>query len=126
MAKRLQAFECEVCGHVIMVFSDGDGTLTCCDQPMTLLTENTSDAAKEKHVPVIEKTADGFRVKVGGVPHPMDEKHYIQWIELLTRDTLRCKFLNPGEAPEAAFVVEAEEGAAMARDYCNLHGYWKG
>ena len=125
MAKRLQAFECEVCGHVIIVFNDGSGTLTCCDQPMTPLTENTSDAAKEKHVPVIERTADGYKVKVGAVPHPMDAKHYIQWIELLAQDTLHCRFLKPGDAPEAAFAVK-DAGAVSARDYCNLHGYWKG
>jgi len=125
MAKRLQAFECEVCGHVIIVFNNGSGTLTCCDQPMTPLTENTSDAAKEKHVPVIEKTADGYKVKVGAVPHPMDEKHYIQWIKLLAQDTLHCRFLKPGDAPEAVFTVK-DTGAVSARDYCNLHGYWKG
>jgi superoxide reductase len=125
MAKRLQLFECEVCGHIVMVFGDGDGALTCCDQPMTLMTENTSDGAKEKHVPVIEKTANGYKVKVGGVPHPMEEKHFIQWVELLTPDTLQCKFLKPGDAPEAEFSTDATD-AVSAREYCNLHGYWKG
>ncbi len=125
MAKRLQCFECEVCGHIVMVFNDGDGTLTCCDQPMTPLVENTKDAAKEKHVPVVEKTAGGYTVKVGAVPHPMEEKHYIQWIDLVAGDALYCKFLEPGNPPEAAFCVEGE-GAVSARGYCNLHGYWKG
>jgi len=126
VAKRLQAFECEVCGHIVMVFSDGSGTLTCCDQAMTPLTENTSDGAKEKHVPVIEKTAEGYKVKVGSIPHPMEEKHYIQWIELLAGDTLRCRFLKPGDAPEAIFTTAPDEDAVSAREFCNLHGYWKG
>ena len=127
MAKRLQAFQCEVCGHTVIVFNDGSGTLTCCDQPMTPLVENTSDGAKEKHVPVIEKTSDGYAVKVGSVPHPMEAKHYIQWIELLTPNALYCRFLKPRDAPEAAFAVKgAAEGPVSAREYCNLHGYWKG
>jgi len=91
---------------------------------MTRLEEGSKDAAKEKHVPVIEKTAAGYKVKVGSVPHPMEEKHYIMWIELLTEDALHCKFLKPGEAPEATFNVNAEN--VSAREYCNLHGYWKG
>jgi len=124
MAKRLQLFRCEVCGHIIMVFGEGGGTLTCCKQPMTLVTENTTDAATEKHVPVIEKTASGYKVKVGDVPHPMEEAHFIQWVELIAGDTLCCQFLHPGDAPEATFDVQAD--AVSAREYCNLHGYWKG
>ncbi len=125
MAKRLQAFECEVCGHVIIVFNDGSGTLTCCDQPMTPLTENTSDAAKEKHVPVIEKPRAAGKCKVGAERHPMDERLYFKRIELLGLDTVQCRFLGPGDAPEALFAVK-DTGVVSARDYCNLHGYWKG
>jgi len=127
MAKRFQLFECEVCGHIVMVFRDGSGTLTCCDQPMTPRPENASDGTAEKHVPVIEKTAVGYTAQVGGVPDPMDEKHYIEWIELLTPDTLQCRFLKPGDAPKAEFAMPKTAGGAVAaRDYCNLHGYWKG
>jgi superoxide reductase len=109
---------------MVMVFRDGAGTLTCCNQAMTLQTENTKEASKEKHVPVLERSASGYKVKVGAVPHPMEEKHYIEWIELVAGDTLHCAFLKPGDAPEAEFQTPAE--AAFARDYCNLHGYWKG
>jgi len=124
MAKRLQVFECEVCGHIVMVYGDGGGTLVCCNQPMTAVVENTKDAAKEKHVPVIDLTAEGCKVKVGAVAHPMEERHYIEWIELLSGDKVSTRFLKPGEAPEALFENVAEP--AVARAYCNLHGYWKG
>jgi len=91
---------------------------------MKLFVENTVDAAKEKHVPIVEKTADGFKVKVGEVAHPMEEKHYIEWIEVIADGKAYCQFLNPGEAPEATFKIDAEQ--ATAREYCNLHGLWKG
>jgi superoxide reductase len=123
VSKRLQVFRCEVCGNIVEVLRVGAGELVCCGQPMTLLAENTVDASKEKHVPVIEKTADGVKVKIGSVPHPMEEKHYIQWIELIVDDKTYIAFLRPGQAPEATFCVK---GTAMtAREYCNLHGLWK-
>lgn len=124
MAQRLQLYRCNVCGHMVMVFHQGTGTLTCCKQPMELVVENTTDAAKEKHVPVIEKTSTGYKVKVGSVPHPMEDKHYIQWVELLAEDTMYCRFLKAGAAPEAVFDTRADN--VSAREYCNLHGYWKG
>ena len=123
VSKRLQVFRCEVCGNIVEVMRVGGGELVCCGQPMTLLAENTVDASKEKHVPVIEKTADGVKVKIGSVPHPMEEKHYIQWIELIVDDKTYIAFLKPGQAAEATFCVK---GTAMtAREYCNLHGLWK-
>jgi len=124
MAKRLQVFRCEICGHIVMVFQGGGGTLVCCNQPMTFLEENTTDAAQEKHVPVVEKTDSGYKVKVGAVPHPMEEKHYIAWVELLAEDTLCCHFLKPGDAPEVTFGCKADP--VSAREYCTVHGYWKG
>ncbi len=124
MAERLQLYKCEVCGHIVMVFSNGTGTLTCCNQPMTPCRENTTDAAQEKHVPVVEKTEAGFKVKVGSVAHPMEEDHYIQWVELVAGENLCCRFLNPGDAPEVTFTTDAEQ--VSARAYCNLHGYWRG
>ncbi len=124
MAERLQVFKCQLCGHIIEVMHGGGGTLVCCNQPMTLLAENTTDAATEKHVPVVEKVEGGFKVSVGSVAHPMEEKHYIEWIELIAGDQVYRRYLNPGEAPEAFFAVEAD--TASAREYCNLHGLWKG
>ncbi len=97
--------------------------MICCGEPMKLVTENTVDAAKEKHVPVIEKSANGYKVTVGSVSHPMEEKHYIEWIELLADGIAYRQFLNPGDAPEALFCVEAS--SVSAREYCNLHGLWK-
>lgn len=123
MAERFQIYKCELCGNIVEVLYGSDGTLVCCGQDMTLLTENTVDAAKEKHVPVIEKTADGVKVKVGDVPHPMEEKHFIQWVELIADGKSCIQFLNPGDTPEAEFKTDAAQ--VTAREYCNLHGLWK-
>ncbi len=120
---KLSIYKCPLCGNIVEVLTAGGGELVCCGQPMQLLTENTVDASKEKHVPVIEKTADGFKVKVGAVPHPMEEKHYIVWIELIADGKSYREFLKPGQAPEAAFCVKA--ASVSAREYCNLHGLWK-
>lgn len=124
MAERLEVYKCELCGTMVEVLHGGGGELVCCGEAMTLLVENTVDAAKEKHVPVVEKTADGVKVKVGDVAHPMEEKHYIEWIEIIVDGKAQRQFLNPGETPEATFQVEA--GNVVAREYCNLHGLWKG
>ncbi len=123
MAERHQVYKCELCGNIVDVLHGGGGELVCCGQPMTLFVENTVDAAKEKHVPVIEKTANGFKVKVGSVPHPMEQKHYIEWVELIVGDQVYRQFLNPGQPPEAEFCVKADQ--VVAREYCNLHGLWK-
>lgn len=121
--ERDQIYKCGVCGNIVQVLFSGGGELVCCGEPMKLQTENTVDASKEKHVPVIEKTADGYKVKIGAVPHPMEEKHYIMWIELVADGTSYRKYLKPGDAPEAAFCVKASK--ISAREYCNLHGLWK-
>lgn len=123
MAEQLEIYKCEVCGNIVEVLHAGGGELVCCGQPMKLMTENTVDAAKEKHVPVIEKTADGYLVKVGAVPHPMEAKHWIEWIELVADGKAYRQFLNPGDTPEATFCVKAEK--VYAREYCNIHGLWK-
>ena len=123
MAERLEVYKCEVCGNIVEVLHGGAGQLVCCGQPMVKLTENTVDAAKEKHVPVIEKIEGGYKVKVGSVAHPMEEKHYIEWIELIADGKAYRQFLNPGQIPEAVFKVEA--AGVTAREYCNLHGLWK-
>lgn len=123
MTARLQIYKCEVCGNMIEVLHAGPGTLVCCDQEMKLFEENTVDAAKEKHVPVIEKTADGVKVKVGEVSHPMEDKHYIEWIQIIDGDCIQRCFLKPGQTPEAIFGTKAAK--VTAREYCNLHGLWK-
>jgi superoxide reductase len=124
MAKKMEVYKCELCGNIVEVLHGGDGELVCCGQAMTLLKENTVDAAKEKHVPVIEKTEAGYKVKVGSVPHPMEEKHYIEWVELIADGVSYRAFLKPGQAPEATFCIQAK--TVSAREYCNIHGHWKG
>ncbi len=124
MAKKLQIYKCAVCGNIVEVLHGGAGDLVCCGQPMGLLEEKTADATTEKHVPVIEKVDGGYKVKVGSVPHPMEEKHYIEWIELLADGRAYRQFLEPGMPPEAIFNVEAD--SVSAREYCNVHGLWKG
>lgn len=123
MAKRLEVFKCELCGHIIEILHGGAGSLVCCGQPMAQFEENTVDAATEKHVPVLEKIDGGYKVNVGSVAHPMEEKHYIEWVELISGDTVQRQFLNPGEAPEATFNTDATD--VSAREYCNLHGLWR-
>lgn len=124
MAEKMAIYKCELCGNIVEVLHAGDGELVCCGQPMKKLVENTTDAAKEKHVPVIEKVSGGWKVSVGSVAHPMEEKHYIEWIELVVDDgTAYRKFLKPGDKPEAVFMVSA--ASVTAREYCNLHGLWK-
>ncbi len=123
MAKKLEVYKCKACGNIVEVVHGGDGALVCCGEPMTLMTENTVDAAKEKHVPVIEKIQGGYKVKVGAVAHPMEEKHYIEWIELIADGKAYRQFLNPGDVPEATFTIAAAK--VSAREYCNLHGLWK-
>jgi superoxide reductase len=123
MTKRQQVYKCEKCGNIVEVLHAGAGTLVCCDQPMVLLEENTTDAAQEKHVPVIEKVDGGYKVLVGSVAHPMEEKHFIEWVELIADDEVYRRFLSPGDAPEATFRVAAEK--VSAREYCNLHGLWR-
>jgi len=124
MAERLEVYKCEACGNIVEVLFGGAGELVCCGEPMKQMIENTVDAAKEKHVPVIEMIDGGFKVKVGSVAHPMEEKHYIEWIELLADGTAYRQFLEPGMPPEAVFNIQAE--SVSAREYCNLHGLWKG
>jgi superoxide reductase len=123
MAKRLEIYKCELCGNIVEVLHEGKGELVCCHQPMKLVAENTVDASKEKHVPVIEVLDHGIKVKVGSVAHPMEEKHYIEWIELVADGKAYRQFLKPGDAPEAVFCIDAKE--ITAREYCNLHGLWK-
>lgn len=123
MAERLEVYKCEVCGNIVEVLHEGAGELVCCGEPMKLLVEGAVDAAREKHVPVIEKTAGGIKVKVGSAPHPMEEKHFIEWIEVIADGKAYHQFLKPGEAPEATFNIAAQQ--LTVREHCNIHGLWK-
>jgi len=122
MTERLQIYKCEICGNIVEVLHVGAGTLVCCGQPMKLVTENTTDASQEKHVPVVEKSGSTVTVKVGSIPHPMEEKHFIEWVQVITEKAAYRKFLKPGDAPEATF--EVKEDIVKVREYCNLHSLW--
>ena len=126
MTKRLEIYKCELCGNMVEMVHEGEGELVCCGQPMKLMEENTTNAAREKHVPVVEEVEDGTIVKVGRVPHPMVEEHYIEWVQLISPDGKHTPwhFLKPGEAPETKFKMKFGEGVT-AREYCNIHGLWK-
>jgi len=118
-----EIYKCEVCGNIVEVVHASGGILVCCSQPMTLVKENTVDASKEKHIPVVEKVEDGILVKVGSVEHPMQAEHYIEWIEVHTANKVYRKYLKPGEKPQAMFKVEEE--VMFVREYCNVHGLWR-
>ena len=122
MSQHLEVYKCPTCGNIVEVLHAGPGELVCCGKPMQLLKEGVTDAAKEKHVPVIEKIPGGYKVSVGSVAHPMDEKHYIEWIELVADGVSYTRFLKPGEAPVAEFQIDATN--VKAREFCNLHGHW--
>jgi superoxide reductase len=122
MTKLFEVYKCEVCGNITKVVHASGGTMVCCDKPMTLQQEKTSDQGKEKHVPVVEKSAKGILVKLGSVPHPMEEKHYIEWIEVRAGNNVYVKGLLPGEKPEAEFCVA--DTNVKVRAYCNVHGLW--
>ena len=123
MAERFEIYKCEACGNIVAVLDGGAGELACCGEEMVKQTENTVDAAKEKHVPVVTAGNGVVTVKVGDVAHPMEAKHYIEWIEIIADGKSHRQFLNPGDTPAATFNVSA--GQVTARAYCNLHGLWK-
>lgn len=123
MAKKNEIYKCEKSGLMVEVLQDAEGTPMCCGEPMKLLRENTTDGAKEKHVPVVEKIEGGYRVTVGSVEHSMTDAHYIQWIELVTPTGVLRHNLTPQDKPVAEFKTDATE--VEAREYCNLHGLWK-
>lgn len=123
MAKKMEIYQCELCGNLVEVLHAGGGELVCCGQPMKLLVENSVDAAKEKHVPVIVKGDGGYTVKVGSVDHPMTDAHFIEFIELVAGGSVYRKDLKPGDAPNAFFATTATE--VTARAFCNLHGLWR-
>ncbi len=123
MTQVLEMYACTKCSNIVEITRAGVPALACCGEEMKHLKEGVTDAAQEKHVPVIEKTAQGYKVTVGSVAHPMEEKHFIEWIELIADGVSYTKFLKPGEAPEAEFCITAD--TVTAREHCNLHGLWK-
>ncbi len=123
--KIMQVYHCDLCGNIVEVLHPGEAALVCCGRPMDLYAENTVDASKEKHVPVIEKVEGGIKVKVGSVPHPMEEKHYIEWIEVIADGKVCRKMLSPGDKPEAVFACCCETEKVTVRELCNIHGLWK-
>ncbi|TYB30720.1 MAG: desulfoferrodoxin [Candidatus Mcinerneyibacterium aminivorans] len=125
MARKYEVYKCEICGNIVEILHGGKGQLVCCGEPMKLMKEQTDDSSTEKHVPFIEKKDGKTIVKVGeNTSHPMEEKHYIEWIELQVDGKVYKKHLQPGEEPKAVFEITGDN--LKAREYCNVHGLWKG
>jgi len=122
MAEKSEVYKCEICGNEVVVLKGGMGELVCCGQPMTLMVPKTEDAGMEKHLPVVEVTDAGVKVKIGSIPHPMEGEHFIQWIAVVTNSRVHRKFLEPGAPAEAEFATTCK--VREVRSYCNLHGLW--
>jgi len=123
MAERLEIYKCDVCGNIVEVLHGAGGTLKCCGAPMVLQKEKSEDQGNEKHVPVLTRTDSGVKVVVGSIAHPMEEHHFIEWIEVLADGKICRKYLNPNDAPEAEFEISGAD--VKAREYCTIHGLWK-
>ncbi|RKZ26999.1 desulfoferrodoxin [bacterium] len=124
MTEKMQVYKCEICGNIVEMLHGGKGELVCCGQPMKLFDEKTADTSTEKHVPFIIREGDRYIVKVGeNTAHPMEEKHYIEWIELIVDGVIHRKYLKPGDSPEAVFEIP-KGNDVRAREYCNVHGLW--
>ncbi len=122
MIERMQVYKCDICGNTIDIAHVGGGELVCCNQPMTLMEEKSADQGLEKHLPVIEKADKRLKIRVGSTAHPMEEKHFIEWIETVTEDAVSRKYLKPGDQPERSFCYKQD--MLKVRAYCNLHGLW--
>lgn len=122
MTKLKQIYKCNVCGNIIEVIHEAKGQLVCCEQSMELKKEQNTGEYAEKHAPVIEKNKEGVSVNIGKINHPMEEEHYIEWIEISTDKSYSRKFLKPGNKPHANFPVKSD--IKKARMYCNIHGLW--
>jgi len=124
MTEMNQIYKCEICGNIVEILHEGAGQLVCCGKPMNLFESKTADTSTEKHVPFIEVKDGTVIVRVGeNQNHPMEENHYIEWIELIADGVIMKKFLKPGDKPKAVFVTDAKN--LSAREYCNLHGLWE-
>lgn len=126
MTEKDEIYRCNICGNMVEVKHIGTGKLVCCGNQMELLEEKTDGVGPEKHLPLIEETDKGVKIKVGSIPHPMEENHCIEWIEVIADNKLYTKILKPGEKPEAEFNLKLEDiNQIMAREYCSIHGLWK-
>ncbi|MDR3540954.1 MAG: desulfoferrodoxin [Desulfosporosinus sp.] len=124
MTNLRELYVCSICGNVVEVVNTGASALVCCNKPMDKLVAGSKDASLEKHVPILESIDGGIKVKVGSVAHPMEEKHYIRFIEVLTSSQVLRAELEPNQAPEASFLVKANE-VVEVREYCTVHGLWQ-
>ena len=125
MNEEKQIYRCNICGNMIEVLHFGGGTLVCCNNEMQLLKEKTEGVGPEKHVPIIEQTENGIKVKIGEVPHPMEEDHCIEWVELITDNGVYRKVFKPGDTPDAEFKINIEDlNQISAREYCSIHSLW--
>lgn len=122
MANHLDIYKCATCGNIVEVLHAGPGAITCCGAVMPLQAENTVDASREKHLPLAERAGDSVVVRVGSIPHPMEEAHYIEWIEVIADGRVHRQQLQPGQAPAASFPMSSSRFTVRA--YCNLHGQW--
>jgi superoxide reductase len=124
MTQKREVYKCNFCGNIVEVLHPGVGELVCCGQPMEKMNEKSQEEGlTEKHLPVVETDGQKITVKIGSVPHPMEEKHFIEWIEVETADECLRQFLKPGGKPEAEFAISATDFEVRA--YCNVHGLWK-
>lgn len=124
MAKKEKIYKCSICGNIVEVLHEGIGTLVCCGKDMDELVERDSDEGQEKHVPVISVNGSTVIVKVGDIPHPMEDSHHIEFVQLMVDDTVQTKYLKPNDTPQAEFSLPEEYNTISAREYCNLHGVW--
>lgn len=122
MLKKLQIYKCEICGNIVQIFHAGVGTLVCCKKSMRLQIAHTDGKGDKKHVPVVEDTKHGIIVKIGEIQHPMEEEHYIEWIEVIAGKKIHHKFFEPGDVPELELSINYSE--IQASTYCNLHSLW--
>jgi superoxide reductase len=123
MTQKKEVYKCNFCGNIVEVLHPGVGELVCCGQPMEKMVEKSQEEGLEKHLPVVESDGQKVTIKIGSIAHPMEEKHFIEWIEIETADRCLRKFLKPGDAPEAEFELSATD--FQVRAYCNIHGLWK-
>jgi len=122
MTKMFEVYKCEVCGNITKVIHNSNGLLVCCGKPMILQQEKTADQGKEKHVPVVEKSEKGIMIRVGSIPHPMEETHYLEWVDVRTGENVYVRGFKPGEKPETEFCIA--DTNVKVRAYCNVHGLW--
>jgi superoxide reductase len=126
MTEKGEIYRCKVCGNIIRVLHPDVGELVCSGVPMELLSEQTEGTGEEKHVPVLEKIGEGVKIQVGEIPHPMEENHYIEWVEVMVDGKVYLKFLEPGDQPLAEFPVKPDQVQEISvREYCSVHGLWK-